>query len=252
MNAAPKLFRGADPVWGYLHADQLAALLDDVEQAARRARDELLDATDDIEDGAALNVLYALGEIQKIIREAAEARDSFECTAARKLAATHAGIALASDEGPSASDEPRSAADDDEPSVGDVAEAESERGCGMARALQSKAPGATTGTPSERGADAASARKLLESRRKHERSSERGRNAMSQPRKPIRIKAEVQAFRILEALGTWCSAKPGRRFQVEHTPEGWKVALDSREASTGEDMMDALAQIAQVAELEVG
>jgi hypothetical protein len=72
------------------------------------------------------------------------------------------------------------------------------------------------------------------------------------PRKPIRIKAEVQAFRILEALGTWCSAKPGRRFQVEYAPDGWKVALDSRESSTGEDLLDALSQIATVASLEVG
>ncbi|HEX4341333.1 MAG TPA: hypothetical protein VH062_35740 [Polyangiaceae bacterium] len=75
---------------------------------------------------------------------------------------------------------------------------------------------------------------------------------MTPPRKPIRIRAEVQAFRILEALGTWCSAKPGRRFQVEHSPDGWKVTLDSREASTGQDMIDALAQVAQVAALEVG
>jgi len=74
---------------------------------------------------------------------------------------------------------------------------------------------------------------------------------MTPPRKPIRIKAEVQAFRILEALGTWCSAKQGRRFQVEYAPDGWKVSLDSRESSTGEDMMDALAQVAQVAALEV-
>lgn len=75
---------------------------------------------------------------------------------------------------------------------------------------------------------------------------------MTPPRKPLRIRAEVQAFRILEALGTWCSAKPGRRFVVEHAPDGWKVTLDSREASTGDDMMDALAQVAQVAALEVG
>lgn len=74
---------------------------------------------------------------------------------------------------------------------------------------------------------------------------------MTPPRKPIRLRAEVQAFRILEALGTWCSAKPGRRFMVEHSPDGWKVSLDSREASTGEDMLDAMAQVAQVAALEV-
>lgn len=75
---------------------------------------------------------------------------------------------------------------------------------------------------------------------------------MTPPRKPIRLRAEVQAFRILEALGTWCSAKPGRRFQVEYAPDGWKVTLDSREASTGIDMMDALAQVATVASLEIG
>jgi hypothetical protein len=73
---------------------------------------------------------------------------------------------------------------------------------------------------------------------------------MTPPR--IRIRPEVQAFRILEAVGTWCSAKPGRRFQVEHAPDGWKVTLDSREASTGVDMMDALAQISQIAAMEVG
>jgi len=33
---------------------------------------------------------------------------------------------------------------------------------------------------------------------------------------------------------------------------GWKVALDSRESSTGEDLLDALSQIATVASLEVG
>ena len=37
---------------------------------------------------------------------------------------------------------------------------------------------------------------------------------MNPPR--IRIRPEQQAFRILEALGAWCSAKPGRRFLVEH------------------------------------
>lgn len=79
-----------------------------------------------------------------------------------------------------------------------------------------------------------------------------GGTVVSPPRKPIRIKAEVQAFRILEALGAWCSAKPGRRFQVEYAPDGWKVTLDSRQASTGQDMLDALAQIATVASLEIG
>ncbi len=73
---------------------------------------------------------------------------------------------------------------------------------------------------------------------------------MTPPR--IRIRPEVQAFKILEALAAWCSRKPGRRFLVEHAPDGWKVTLDSREASTGVDMMDALAQVATVASLEVG
>ena len=38
----------------------------------------------------------------------------------------------------------------------------------------------------------------------------------------------------------------------EHAPDGWKVTLDTRAATTGEDMIDALAQVAQVAALEVG
>jgi hypothetical protein len=38
------------------------------------------------------------------------------------------------------------------------------------------------------------------------------------PKKPIRLRAEVQAYKILEALGTWCSAKPGRRFQSSTRP----------------------------------
>ena len=74
---------------------------------------------------------------------------------------------------------------------------------------------------------------------------------MNPPR--IRIRPEVQAFKILEALAAWCSAKPGRRFQVEHAPDGGKVTLDSREASTGvDDRMDALAQLATVTSVEVG
>jgi hypothetical protein len=73
---------------------------------------------------------------------------------------------------------------------------------------------------------------------------------MSPPK--IRVRPEVQAFKVLEALGAWCSAKPARRFQVEWEPDGWKVALDSRESSTGEDLLDALSQIATVASLEVG
>jgi hypothetical protein len=68
----------------------------------------------------------------------------------------------------------------------------------------------------------------------------------------IRIRPELQAFKVLAALGAWCSAKPGRRFQVEWAPDGWKVALDSRESSTGEDLLDALSQIATVASLEIG
>ncbi|HEX4336940.1 MAG TPA: hypothetical protein VH062_13565 [Polyangiaceae bacterium] len=75
---------------------------------------------------------------------------------------------------------------------------------------------------------------------------------MIPPHKAVRIRPEAQAFRILEALGAWCSAAPGRRFQVEHSPDGWKVTLDSRQASTGVDMIDALAQVATVASLEVG
>ena len=73
---------------------------------------------------------------------------------------------------------------------------------------------------------------------------------MNPPR--VRIRPEVQAFKILEALAAWCSKKPGRRFLVEHAPDGWKVTLDSSQASTGVDMMDALAQVATVASLEVG
>jgi hypothetical protein len=75
---------------------------------------------------------------------------------------------------------------------------------------------------------------------------------MTPPRKPIRLRAEVQAYKILEALGTWTAAKPGRRFMVEHAPDGFKVTLDSRAASTGEDLIDALAHVATVASLEVG
>jgi hypothetical protein len=76
------------------------------------------------------------------------------------------------------------------------------------------------------------------------------RRTMNPPR--IRIRPEVQAFKILEALAAWCSKKPGRRFQVEHSPDGWKVTLNSREASTGVDMTEALSQVATVPSLEVG
>jgi hypothetical protein len=70
--------------------------------------------------------------------------------------------------------------------------------------------------------------------------------------KRVRVKAEAQSYRVIEALGNWCSAKPGRRFMVEYAPDGWRVALDSRESSTGQDLLDALSLIATVASLEVG
>ncbi|HVW26549.1 MAG TPA: hypothetical protein VHC69_14370 [Polyangiaceae bacterium] len=88
MSAAAKLFEGADPVWGYLRREQLEEMFDVVEEAARQARDELLDATDEIPEDATTNVLYALGEIQKIVRSAADARGRLECSATKALAAT--------------------------------------------------------------------------------------------------------------------------------------------------------------------
>ena len=110
MSAAPKLFPNADPVWGYLRPAMLTELLATVERSAELARDELLSTTDHVEYDGASGVLYALGEVHKVLRAAHELRDSFECSAFKKCLEAEAQRA-------------REMADD-EPSIGDVEEAE--------------------------------------------------------------------------------------------------------------------------------
>jgi hypothetical protein len=61
---------------------------------------------------------------------------------------------------------------------------------------------------------------------------------------------ELQAAAILSAIGRWLEGGQDRRVTISHTPDGWRAMLDARQASRGESLVDALAQVAQVAELE--
>ena len=60
-----------------------------------------------------------------------------------------------------------------------------------------------------------------------------------------------QASDILSALGRWLEAGQDRRVIISHTADGWRASLDERQASGGHSLADALAQVAQVASLEV-
>lgn len=62
---------------------------------------------------------------------------------------------------------------------------------------------------------------------------------------------DKQVARIFRSLAVWCEARPGRRFSVSFTPDGWRASLDENRAMAGITMADAMAQIGQVAALEV-
>jgi hypothetical protein len=152
--SANKTLQGADPVFGYATPDQLVAMLDTVEASAKLARDELLDATDYVQDDGATNVLYALGEIRRIAQSAREFRSSFECTAAKAVAEAQAqyeqemadadnpnGSAAAHDaRGEEARKTDAVGCDDLEPSVGDVVEAEDPVALAKAMQVAAKEP----------------------------------------------------------------------------------------------------------------
>ncbi|HMG13333.1 MAG TPA: hypothetical protein VK571_09165 [Gemmatimonadaceae bacterium] len=60
---------------------------------------------------------------------------------------------------------------------------------------------------------------------------------------------KAQALAILNALHRWGEAHSGCRVSVEHGPEGWRATLDDYVAG-GDSLIDALAQVAQAANLE--
>lgn len=59
-----------------------------------------------------------------------------------------------------------------------------------------------------------------------------------------------QADRIVKVLADWIHASPGRRVDLEKTPEGWRATLEESRSAHGATALDALAQVATVAEVE--
>lgn len=65
------------------------------------------------------------------------------------------------------------------------------------------------------------------------------------------IDPDHQANAILAALTRWLEAAPGRRVTMARTPEGWRATLDAHTPASGESLVDALAQVTQIAAFEV-
>ena len=62
---------------------------------------------------------------------------------------------------------------------------------------------------------------------------------------------EAQANRVVEALSTWIQASPAERsVLIRETPEGWEAELLEKRKARGSSALDALAQVATVAEVE--
>ena len=61
---------------------------------------------------------------------------------------------------------------------------------------------------------------------------------------------QVQADRIIKVLSDWIHASPGRRALLTETSDGWKATLEEVRSANGSTPLDALAQVAMVAEME--
>jgi hypothetical protein len=61
----------------------------------------------------------------------------------------------------------------------------------------------------------------------------------------------AQAQAIITSLGRWLAAAPGRRFTVEHGPDGWRATLDSTASASGATIQQVMAQAATIASVEV-
>ena len=71
-------------------------------------------------------------------------------------------------------------------------------------------------------------------------------------RLPCKVKRtqEVQAHRIVTILSDWIHASPGRSAHLTETADGWKATLQEVRSASGSTPLDALAQVALVAEME--
>jgi hypothetical protein len=61
---------------------------------------------------------------------------------------------------------------------------------------------------------------------------------------------EAQAHRIVKVLSDWIHASPGRSAHLAETAEGWRATLQEARSADGSTPLDALAQVALVAEME--
>jgi len=63
---------------------------------------------------------------------------------------------------------------------------------------------------------------------------------------------QAQADRVVQALSAWISASPGERScSIRETSDGWEAELLEKRKARGSSALDALAQVAVVASVEV-
>ena len=59
-----------------------------------------------------------------------------------------------------------------------------------------------------------------------------------------------QAHRVVETLSRWLSESPGRSVDLKETSDGWRATMVESRTCSGSSALDALSQIAVVAEVE--
>lgn len=59
-----------------------------------------------------------------------------------------------------------------------------------------------------------------------------------------------QAHRVVETLSRWLQGSPGRSVDLKETSDGWRATMVETRTCSGSSALDALSQIAVVAEVE--